>query len=290
VATYKKKRARELQHDKFRDTTMGLLDQVGNALEGKGRTILYALGGVVLVSLLIVGFVKWNSRKSDEARAALGRAIDISTATISATPAAGSTALTFGTEQDKAKRAIEEFEKVAAKYGDPYRAEARYFIATNRLAIDRAKGMAELDEVGKAGPPEVAALAKFALGQAKESDGKYDEAITLYQDVAKINSLTVTPESANLRIAKVYQKQGKKKEASDLLFNIVDTARKAKGSDEKPRPVSAAAREAATELQKVDPARYSQLPPEAPALGRFDGLEFLHKPQIQDDFTFSYSA
>jgi len=246
---------------------MGLLDRMGNALEGKGRTILYALGGVVVVTILVVGFVKWNNRKSDEARAALGRAIDISTATVSATPAPGSTALTFGNEQDRAKRAIEEFEKVAAKYGDPYRAEAKYFIGTNRLAIDRPKGMTELDEVGKSGPPEVAALAKFALGQAKESDAKYDEAITLYKEVAQINSVTVTAETANLRIAKVYQKQGKKKEASDLLFSIVDTARKAKGSDDKPLPTSAAAREAATELQKLDPDRYAQLPQEQPVLG-----------------------
>ena len=141
MATYKKKRARELQHDKFRDTTMGLLDRLGNSLEGKGRTILYGLGGALVVLLLVVGFVKWNARKSDEARQALGRAIDITSATVSATPAPGSSGMTFGSEQERAKRAIEEFEKVAAKYGDPYRSEARYFIGTNLLVTDRAKGM-----------------------------------------------------------------------------------------------------------------------------------------------------
>jgi tetratricopeptide (TPR) repeat protein len=267
VANYKKKRARELQHDKFRDTTMGLLDRLGDSLEGKGRTILYGLGGALVLVIIIVGVVKWNHRKTDEAQAALGRAIDIATATVSTTPTPNSTALTFATEQDRAKRAIDEFEKVAAKYGDPYRAEARYFIATNRLTLDRAKGMAELEEVAKAGPPEVAALARFALGQAKESDGKLDEALKDYSDVVKLNSPTVTQESANLRIAKVYAKQGKKKEATDLLFNIVDASRKAKGQDNKALPVSAAAREAATELQKLDPDRYAQLPPEAPVLG-----------------------
>ncbi len=87
MAKYKKKRARELQHDRFRDTTMGLLDRLGNSLEGKGRTILYGFGGVLLVGLLVVVFVKWNARKGDEAREALGRGIDISTATISTTPA-----------------------------------------------------------------------------------------------------------------------------------------------------------------------------------------------------------
>jgi len=267
VATYKKKRARELHHDKFRDTTMGLLDRLGNSLEGKGRTILYGLGGALVVLLLVVGFVKWNARKSDEARQALGRAIDITSATVSATPPPGSSGMTFGSEQERAKRAIEEFEKVAAKYGDPYRAEARYFIGTNLLVTDRAKGMTQLAEVGSQGPPEVAALAKFALGQAKESDGKLDEALQLYAEVGKMNSPTVTPDTANLRSAKIYEKQGKKKEAGDLLFNIVDASRKAKGSDDKPLPVSSAAREAATQLQKLDPERYAKLPPESPVLG-----------------------
>ena len=77
----------------------------------------------------------------------------------------------------------------------------------------------------------------------------------------------MTPETANLALAKVYEKQGKKKEAADLLFNIVDASRKAKGSDQMTLPSSAAARDAATELQKIDPDRYAQLPPEAPVLG-----------------------
>ena len=267
MAKYKKKRARELQHDRFRDTTIGLLDRLGNALEGKGKTILYGLGGALVLVVLIVVVVKWNGRKGNEARQALGRAIDISTATISQTPTAGSTGFTFPSEQDRSRKAIEEFEKVAAKYGDPYNAEARYFIATNRLIIDRQKGMTELAEVGNKASPEVAALAKFALAQAKESDGKLDEAIQIYNELAKLNSPTVTAETANLRVAKVYEKQGKKKEAADTLFNLVDASRKAKGKDDKPLPASSAAREAATELQKLDPERFALLPPESPTLG-----------------------
>jgi len=99
VANYKKKRARELQHDRFRDTTMGLLERLGNALEGKGKTVLYGIGGLVLVVLLVVVFVKWNGRKNDEARQALGRAIELSTATISTTPSLNPNTLTFSTEK-----------------------------------------------------------------------------------------------------------------------------------------------------------------------------------------------
>ena len=266
MAKYKKKRARELQHDRFRDTTMSFFDRLGDLLEGRGRTILYSLGGLLLAGLIVILFVKWSNKKRDEAQQALGRAITISRTTISQTPLPGSTEPTFTNEKDRAQRSIEEFEKVAAKYGEPYRSESRYFIAANRLVVDRQKGMSELAELGKSSLGEVAALSKFALAQANESDGKLDDAARLYGELAKLNSPAVTPETANLRLAKVYEKQGKKKEAADLLFNIVDASRKAKGADNQPLPQSAAAREAADELEKLDPDRYAQLPPETPAL------------------------
>jgi tetratricopeptide (TPR) repeat protein len=267
VAKYTKKRARELQHDRFRDTTMSLLDRLGNLLEGRGKQILYGLGGLVLAILIVILFVKWNGRKNDEARQALGRAITIATTPISTAASPDSTGTSFSSEQERAQKAIAEFEKVAAKYGEPYRTEARYFIAVNRLALDRPKAMAELAELGNSSIREIAALSKFALAQAKESDGKLDEAAQLYSELARLNNDVVTAEIANLSLAKVYQKQGKKKEAADLLFSIVDASRKAKGKDELPLPPSAAARDAAAELQKLDPERYAQLPPEAPVLG-----------------------
>ena len=263
MAKYKKKRARELKHDRFRDTTMSLLDRLGERLEGKGRTVLYALGGIVLAGLLILLFMRWSGRKSDEARAALGRAIDVSTAPISTGTAPDQPGIVFPSEEQRAQRAIEEFQKVAAKYGDPYRAEANYFVAANKLILDRAQGIADLNALINSSVPEVAALAKFALAQTKESDGKLDEAAQLYASLASANSPAITSETANLRLAKVYEKQGKKKEATDVLFNLVDASRKAKGKDNLPVPPSAAAREAETALKNLDPDRFAQLSPEA---------------------------
>ena len=262
MAKYKKKRARELQHDRFRDTTMSFFDRLGDLMEGRGRTILYGLGGLILASLIVLLFVKWNNRKSDEARQALGRAITIQKAPVMATPLPGANELSFPTEKERAQKAIEEFEKVAAKYGDPYRSESQYFIAVNRLALDRQKGVSELAVLGNSSVSEVGPLSKFALAQAYESDGKFQEAAQLYSDLAKQNSLTITSETANLGLAKVYVKLGKKKEAADVLFNIVDASRKAKGEDNRPLPQTEAAREAAEELKKIDPERFAQLPPE----------------------------
>ena len=263
MAKYKKKRAKELQHDKFRDAAGRIFDRVSDRLEGKGKVILYGLAALVLLAVLTGVVVKWRSRKADEARFALGRAIAIATAPIAtASPAVNPTGPTFSSEQERAQKGIEEFQKVAAKYGDPYRTEARYFIATNLLYIDREKGMNELAELSKASVPEPATLAKFALAQAKEEDKKYDEAAQLYTELVAQNSTVVTPETANLYLANLYVKQGKKKEAADLLFKIVDASRKAKDSNGSPLPPSAAAREASEKLQKLDPDLYAKLPPE----------------------------
>src|SRR5205807_5307423 len=133
-------------------------------------------------------------------------------------------------------------------------------IATNKLTTDRLNGEKELQTLSQ-GSGEIATLSKFALAQAKESDGALDEAGRLYTEIVKANSTIVTPESANLRLAIVYNKQGKKKEAADILFNIVDSARKARDKDQKPIPESAASRAAAQELLKIDPTRHAQLPP-----------------------------
>lgn len=265
MARYQKKRARELQHDRFRETTIGLFDRLGDALAGKGRTILYSIAAIIALGLL-AGLWSWRSaRKTDEARRALGRAIEIAEAPVTPFPSPGATGPSFTSEKDRAERAIKEFQAVANKYGNPYQEKARFFIATNLLVTDRAKGIGELETLGKSGDAEVSTLAKFALAQAREADGQYDVAASLYADLAKQNSSLITPDMANVRLAAMYEKQGKKKEAADILFTIIETARKAKDSDGKPIPQTSAVREAAEKLERLDSARYAQLPPEPTA-------------------------
>jgi hypothetical protein len=264
LAKYKKKRARELKHDKFRDTTMLLADRMADRVAGRGRQILYIILAVVVVAAAGYGIYRWWQKKTDDAEAAMGRAIAIARAEINANPPANSKDPVFTTEQARAQRTIEEFRKIEAKYGEPYRSEARLFIARSLLVTEHDKGVAELQSLSS-GSGESALLAKFALAQAKEGDGKLDEAAALYSEIAKMNAKIVTPESANLRLAKIYEKQGKNKEAADLLFNMVSAARGAKDKDGKPIPESAASRDATQELLKLDPERHKQLPaPPAP--------------------------
>ena len=266
MAKYKKKRARELKHDRFRDTTMLLADRMADRVAGRRQQILYGLIVVVIIAIGIYMVLRWRQKHAEEAQAAIGRAIAINSADIMPAPPPGSKDPVFSNPQDRSERAIQEFQKVAAKYGDPYRTEAQYFIATNKLTTDRLNGEKELQTLSQ-GSGEIATLSKFALAQAKESDGALDEAARLYSELAKANSNIVTPENANLRLAIVDNKQGKKKEAADILFSIVDSARKARDKDQKPIPESAASRAAAQELLKIDPTCHAQLPPPPQPLG-----------------------
>jgi len=268
LAKYKKKRARELKHDRFRDATMLLADRLADRVAGRRQQIVYGLIAVIVIAVGIYAFVRWRHKHAEEAQAAMGRAIAINGADINPAPPPGAKDPVFASQQERSERAIQEFEKIAAKYGEPYRTEARYFIATNELVTDRLKAETDLQNLSQ-GSSETAILAKFALAQAKEADGNLGEAARLYGEAARANSLVITPNTANLRLAAVYDKQGKKKEAADILYNIVDTSRKARDKDGKPIPESSASREAAQQLLKIDPTRHAQLPPPPAPLGLF---------------------
>ncbi|MGI8655844.1 MAG: tetratricopeptide repeat protein [Pyrinomonadaceae bacterium] len=271
MARYQRKRARELKHDRFRDTTLTFLDRLGDQLAGKGRAILYGIVGLIALAILFSLFTSYRERKANEARRALGRAIEIAGAPVGADAAAASanpTGLSFPSERERAQKAVEEFQKVANTYPDPYRENARYFAANNLLALDRNKGINELQALTKSGDTEISALAKFALAQAYEADAKYNEAAMLYGELAKATNASIPADTANLRLAFVYEKLDKKKDAADILFNIVNNSRKAKGTDGKPAAQTSAAREAEQKLETLDPARAAQLPP-APAASNF---------------------
>jgi tetratricopeptide (TPR) repeat protein len=272
LARTTKKRAKQLKHDKFRDTTFDVYDRLSHRFEGRGRTLLYAVAGVVGLIALILVFSWWRGRQAEEASAALGKAIEIAeTPVATGTPQLGDTGPTFATEQERAQKAVEAFQKVQHDYGSPYSELARYFAATNLLTLDRPKGLSELEALSKGGDADVSARSKFALAQARESDAQYDGAFALYQELLNDKNPSVSENTLKLRLAAVYEKQGKRDEAVNILYQMVEAARKAQGKDGKPIPESAVTRAASDKLQELSPQRFAQLPPEPPPV---NGLPF----------------
>jgi tetratricopeptide (TPR) repeat protein len=250
--------------DPFQSTVGQKIEAVGQKFEGKGRTLMYGVLGLVVLAILVGIFYQWNRRSTGAAQTALGKAIETSQARVTDVPApAGSTEKTFKSEKERADAAIAEFQAVADKFGGSVGEKAKYFVAVNKITSDRAGGIQDLEGLSK-GSSDVSKLAKFALAQTKADDGKLDEAAALYQELAAMSDAIVAKDSINFQLAKVYEKQGKKQEAVLLYYGIAKAASEAKDTDGKAIPMSETARDAKDKVTELDPEKAKEIKEAAP--------------------------
>ncbi len=251
--------------DTFQENVGKQVEQIGKGLEGKGRTILYGLLAVIAIAIVVFIFYSYSRRQNGAAQAALGKAIETSQAMVTASPMAGYTEKTYATDKERSEAAITAFQDVAGKYGSPFSDRAKFFMAVEKLKLDRATGVTELQESAKSSDKETAALAKFALAQVLASESKFDEAAAMYSDLLTQSTVLPSKETVNFALAGIYEKQGKIAEAAEIYFTIGKAGREAKMSDGKPLPMSGTAREAVTKLEKIAPDKAKELPPEPSA-------------------------
>lgn len=245
--------------DEFQTGVGAKVEELGKNFEGKGKTLLYGIGALAVLAVLVGIFSIWNRRSNAEAQTALGRAIETSQARVSSSPAPeGFTGKSFLTEKERAQAAVSELQAVADKYGNPVKDKARYLAATNLLSLDRAKAVEELTALSK-DSGEIGTLSKFALAQAKASDGKLDEAAALYQELAGQSNPIPSKDTISFELAKIYEKQGKNNEAADLYFSIAKAASEAKDLDGKPIPLSQTASDAKDKLENLNPEKAKQI-------------------------------
>ncbi len=246
--------------DSFQQNVGKKVEEVGKQLEGYKKNILYGVAALAALAVIIGVFYLLNSRSKAAAQTALGKAIETSEAQVTNVPApAGSTARSFKTAKERSEAAIAEFQTVADQYGGAAGEKAKYFIAVNRLNVDRTAGVQDLETLSKSSD-EVGKLSKFALAQTRTDDGKPDEAVVLYQELLATSDPIVSKDTITFAIAKIYEKQGKKQEAVDILFTMVKTASEAKDLDGKPAVLSPAARAAKDKLKELDPEKAKEIP------------------------------
>ena len=215
AATETKEKVR--YEDEFQHKVGSKVEEFGKKFEGQGRNILYGLGALLVIGVIAWFIYAWSNRSDAAAQAALGKAIETSQAQVTESPLPGFTGKTFKTEKERAEAAIAEFQTVVDKHGGDAGDKAKYFMAVNRLAIDRAAGIAELEGLAKSND-EVGKMAKFALAQAYAGDKKFDQAAGIYSELAQMSDPIIAKETINFELAKIYEEQGKKQEAADLLF------------------------------------------------------------------------
>jgi predicted negative regulator of RcsB-dependent stress response len=254
--------------DDFQKSVGEQVEDFSRKFEGKGKNILYGVAALGVLAVVIGIFYIWNQRSNNRAQAALGNAIETSEAIVTDSPIPPTfTGKAFKTDKERAEAAIKEFQTVVEEHSGEYAEKAKYFIAVERLKLDRPAGIKELEAlVGISG--EVGSMAKFALAQTKTDDGKLDEAVKLYTELVNSGNPVVAPDTINFELAKIYEKQKKSKEAADLYFKIASQASEAKDSEGKPVPPTQTAREAKEKLEEIAPERAKEIKePETPPPG-----------------------
>lgn len=250
--------------DPIQQQVIPRIEDAGKKLEGKGKTIIYAIVAIIILGLLATFIMRRMNSSSGAAQAALGKAIETSQAQVTETaPPTGSTQKTFKTEKERADAAIAEFQLVVDKFGGDAGEKAKYFIAISRLAIDRPAAIQELEGIASSSS-ETGKLAKFALAQTRVGDNRLDEAAVLYQELAAMSDPIVAKDTINFELAKIYEKQGKKQEAVDIYFNIARTASEAKDADGKAIPLTETATNAKEKVKELDPEKAKEIPESAP--------------------------
>lgn len=251
--------------DPLQSRVVPRVERATEKLAGKGRTIMYAFAGLVLLVIIAFIALRWMNKSSAAAQTALGKAIETSQAQVTDAPQpATSTEKTYKTEQDRANAAIAQFQQVIDQYDGSAGEKAKYFIAVNKLYVDRPAAIQDLEQLSN-GSSDNAKLAKFALAQTCVEDNRLDDALALYQELAGMDDPILAKETINFQIAQIYEKQGKKDQAVDLYLNIAKAAADAKDLDGKPARMSQTAQDAKKKVQELAPDRAKEIPEQEPS-------------------------
>jgi tetratricopeptide (TPR) repeat protein len=193
-----------LKQDRFVEATASGLDWLQ---ANRTNTIVGVIAVLVLVALIIIGAVVFNSR-SARAQDLFGQAMDIYS-----TPLAqpGQPALpgekTYPTATARAQAANPLFVQVADHYswlkaGD----NAEYFAGLTYLDMGQtANAEKELHKAADAHDSGLAALAKMALAGLYRQTGRTGQAVDLYRQLIKNPALTVPASAAKLQLAGFYE-------------------------------------------------------------------------------------
>lgn len=161
-----------------------------------------------IVAAVVLGAWWYMQYREKTASQALAQAMTVYNAplTTAGQPPTGTTKQ-FATTQDRAKAARDEFKNVAQKYGRSNAGEiARYFVGLTDMDLnDNQAAEQDLKDAGNSGNKDVAALSKLALASLYRKEGKAQQAIQLYKDIADHPTNAAPKEVAQLQMAETYE-------------------------------------------------------------------------------------
>ena len=203
-----------------------------NQTNGLNRSnLLFGGFALLLLLALAVGYAIYQHRTA-EAQTAFGEAMQTyQTPLVRPDQTLPPGMKAFNTAKERATEANVQFVRVAGQFGltEPGKL-AQYFAGlTYREAGQMGPAESTLQTVSKGWNGDTAALGKLALAQLYSETGRNEQAVMLYQELAKGHATTVPPSLAQLQLAALYTAEGRSGDARNLYAQLKDHDKDAKG-------------------------------------------------------------
>jgi tetratricopeptide (TPR) repeat protein len=201
------------------------------------RTVLLAVGAVVIALVALGGFFTWRGRTEAAARTGLAAAMVVAEAPVTPPPAAEGTTPTdappasavtapgaFANEKARFEAALPKFLSAADAYPSTEAGvTARYHAAATLLGLGRfEEAVKQFDQVSTSGSGLVARMARLGKAEAQLRAGQTDAAIAGFKELADAKDASVPPEAALMELARAYRVAGKTDDAKKTLTQIVE--------------------------------------------------------------------
>lgn len=203
-----------------------------DVVETRGRDVGMIAVVVVLALVLIGGYAWWRQSRNAKANTALAAALTTYQAPVVpvAPPAPGSPVPVaqpgmFQTEQAKLDAALPKFVAAADQYPNTNAGIASRYHAAGILAALGRYAEAEQryqEVVDKGGRGIYGRTARLGLADAQVAQGKFDPAITAYQELTTDSSSQLPVDGVLMQLGRAFAKAGRKDEAVRAFNRVVE--------------------------------------------------------------------
>lgn len=209
------------------------LGRVNDALTTSGRTIGFAIVGLLVVAAVIGGYFIWRGRTEAAAGALLAEALTIAEAPVAppapppqpgATPPAPPPN-SYPTEQAKLEAALPKFLDVVGRYPSTDAGlAARYQAACILAELGRAaeaqgkyQEVIDRDSRGIYGQ-----MARLGLANLEVAGGQFDRAITIYKELTADRETRLPMDGILMELGHAYARAGKTSDAKQTFTRVID--------------------------------------------------------------------
>jgi len=213
----------QLKQDRFTRTTIQVAEQTVHwSVEHQGKLIA-AAGVLVVVILAVLGSWYYLEKQNETASADFGKAVSVlDTAVRPAGMPAQPDFPSYASASERAGEARKQLQAVIDKYPHTHAADfSHYLLGTTAASVgDNAAAERELKIVAGYRDEDLSSLGKMALASVYRGEGKNQDAINSYKQLADKPTRSVSKASAEFALADTYQATGNSAEAKKLYEQI----------------------------------------------------------------------